>query len=243
MGTFTSTQEFLGGKANYDFPSLVENLLHKKLEIIHVSLIPKFWKNTKDIIYTINNCKLIASLILELVIKIEVLPLTLQLSCTCGSIWQDSLFSQKATRNEYLLLHKFFKEGYIVPESYNNSRRKTSESLEGYLNYKSQVKKKNKYFGGLVFEPVVGLHNQFTLLLDFKSLYPSIIQEYTLCFTTVPHWKGSLDDLQVDQIFELHPYENENAVLPEIISFLLTERIVAKNLLASSNNPLLKKKY
>lgn len=51
------------------------------------------------------------------------------------------------------------------------------------------------FAGGYVREPIAGIHDN-VLCLDFKSLYPSIMQAYNICYTTLvpPEKNDQIDD-------------------------------------------------
>ena len=95
----------------------------------------------------------------------------------------------RAERNEFILLHEFTKNDYICPDKIS-AKQKLAAAEENQEDENGDTvttgnKKKDKYKGGLVLEPLKGLYDKFILVMDFNSLYPSIIQEYNICFTTV----------------------------------------------------------
>ncbi|KAI7516938.1 hypothetical protein KC316_g20914, partial [Hortaea werneckii] len=91
-------------------------------------------------------------------------------------------------------------------------------------------KKKDKYKGGLVFEPEKGLYDKFILVMDFNSLYPSIIQEYNICFTTVERGEIGDDDEKVPDV----PGDTANkGILPRLIRGLVARRREVKKLMKS----------
>lgn len=93
----------------------------------------------------------------------------------------------RAERNEYILLHEFHRLKYICPDKTYGKKAVVKEEPqeEDEQGGKKPGKKRDKYKGGLVFEPKRGLWDKYILVMDFNSLYPSIIQEYNIDFTTV----------------------------------------------------------
>lgn len=109
----------------------------------------------------------------------------------CIASRNKTLNGGRAERNEYILLHEFHRLKYICPDKTwgKKTAPKIREDLgddeDGGGKGKGGKAKRDKYKGGLVFEPKRGLWDRYVLVMDFNSLYPSIIQEYNIDFTTV----------------------------------------------------------
>jgi len=70
--------------------------------------------------------------------------------------------------------------------------------------------------------------------MDFNSLYPSIIQEYNICFTTVSRKRPS-GETSDDYIPELPSSDAKPGVLPTEIRKLVESRRAVKALLNDPN--------
>ncbi|KAH9391151.1 DNA polymerase alpha catalytic subunit [Tyrophagus putrescentiae] len=215
-------------------------------------------------------------LTLGIMYELNCLPLVKQITNIAGNLLSRTLLGGRAERNEYLLLHAFHEKGYIVPDKVvrfgkdlkgggggaSKSAAPVSEAIEeaeaeddGEEGGSGGGKKKGKavakpsstsYVGGLVLEPKVGFYDKFILLMDFNSLYPSIIQEYNICFTTVKvnHLveQGDLEQSSPEAIAHLlDDHQNgdgKEGILPtEIRKLVESRREVKRALLDPSLSP------
>ncbi|EFN85393.1 DNA polymerase alpha catalytic subunit [Harpegnathos saltator] len=164
---------------SYDLLSLCSAVLktkeHECKEITPAET-PLYYNTADKITSLIHATLKEAKYIITMVMDLNVIPLALQITCLAGNILSRTLLGGRAERNEYLLLHAFHLKEYVTPDKKTEKKRDND----------GPRKKAAAYIGGLVLDPKKGFYDKLVLLMDFNSLYPSIIQEYNLCFTTVP---------------------------------------------------------
>ncbi|KAL6821968.1 hypothetical protein J3E69DRAFT_315724 [Trichoderma sp. SZMC 28015] len=164
--------------------------------------------------------------IAALAVSVQLLPLTKVLTNLAGNSWARTLTGTRAERNEYILLHEFHRNKYICPDKQTFKGRQKAEE-ENAEEEGGEGKKKDKYKGGLVFEPEKGLYDKFVLVMDFNSLYPSIIQEFNICFTTVDRTASAEDEDAVPEV----PVNQDQGILPRLIATLVSRRRQVKSLM------------
>lgn len=178
--------------------------------------------------------------------KLSIIPLTKQLTNIAGNLWHRSLQNARAERNEWLLLHEFTRKDYLCPDK-DFGKKKFFKDDEDEKDADDEEKpgkrKKAAYEGGLVLDPKPGLYDSIVLLLDFNSLYPSIIQEYNLCFTTVDRLSSqdlfgneipnvSIEDVEIPNVAN----REKVAILPSILRMLVDRRREVKKLMKNEKD-------
>ncbi|TCD69077.1 DNA-directed DNA polymerase alpha catalytic subunit pol1 [Steccherinum ochraceum] len=190
--------------------------------------------STPDRLLTfVRHCELDAHYQMALAAKVQLLPLTRQLTNLAGNSWNKTLNGGRAERNEYILLHEFHRLKYICPDKAWGKKAEAAVKADAHdedgEGAKTTTKgKKDKYKGGLVFEPKRGLWDKFILVMDFNSLYPSIIQEYNIDFTTVERVE---DEDGEEKIPEPPDSGIDQGVLPRLIATLVNRRRQVKSLM------------
>ena len=176
--TYISSKELLR-ETTYSLTNLAATQLKENRVEIEPQDVPLWFNSSKTIVQLCQHTLMDSQLVQKLMTKLQILPLTKQLTNISGNCWARTMKGNRAERTDYLLLHEFHRLKYICPDKQVYEAKGSG----------GPRREKAKYLGGLVLEPKKGLYDTFILLLDFNSLYPSIIQEYNLCHTTMD-WAG-----------------------------------------------------
>ncbi|KAK6035303.1 hypothetical protein COOONC_27191 [Cooperia oncophora] len=234
---------------SYDLSELVVQLLGDQRENIYANEVSAKFSSSQQLLNLIQWSWMDPWFSLRVIAQLNALPLAVQITNIVGGVASRTLMGGRAERNEFLLLHAFYKANYIAPNKYTSNFRKGKQEKEvgiedGAVNDEAdkddkEGKSKNKaqYSGGLVLEPKKGLYDTLILLLDFNSLYPSIIQEYNICFTTVPHVKDG------DELPEVPSSSLSEGILPCEIRGLVERRRQVKKLMKEESLEAKRKQY
>uniref|UniRef100_A0A674EP71 DNA polymerase n=1 Tax=Salmo trutta TaxID=8032 RepID=A0A674EP71_SALTR len=243
-----SAKELIRCKS-YHLTELAAQVLKTERATIPAENIKNLYSDSPHLLYLLELTWTDAKLILQIMCELNVLPLALQITNIAGNVLSRTLMGGRSERNEYLLLHAFHDKNYIVPDK--PSFKKTQQELgeeEGDSGKGKSRRKKAAYAGGLVLDPKVGFYDKFVLLLDFNSLYPSIIQEFNICFTTVQREAHSTrkktEEHDPDEIPEVPDADLEMGILPKEIRKLVERRKQVKQLMKAQDiNPDLYLQY
>lgn len=199
----------------------------------------RFSPSPDRMIHFVKHCEVDAVFNMALAAKVQILPLTRQLTNLAGNSWGRTLTGGRAERNEFILLHEFHRQKTICPDKLSKFDKKAAqleaaaENGEDEAPSKKKGGRKDKFKGGLVFEPKKGLWDKYILVMDFNSLYPSIIQEYNIDFTTVERPEDDGED--EEKIPEVPPPGSGQGVLPKLIATLVNRRKQVKGLMKDKN--------
>jgi DNA polymerase alpha subunit A len=265
--TYLVAKELLLRETSYGLVELCRSQLKCKIDDSpDINEIPLAFSESADSLFNLMNInETSAGLALSLMFKLAALPLFKQLTNLAGNLLSRSLTGARAERVEYLLLHRFYGEKYVLPDKlgYSEASSKASKAAPvksgkavheakseradavegeelggdgdddewdgGAAVGSGKGRRKPQYLGGLVLEPKRGLYDKFVLLLDFNSLYPSIIQEFNICFTTVTY-PGP------DTPYML-PMPQDQGKLPQVLAELVAKRKEVKKLMERETNP------
>ena len=211
--TYLLAKELLGSRTNYDLASLCEELLTPHSVLISDTpsasalsvcttpggRVPKIL--AQQLTSYLHSAACHSA---RLMCAMQAVPLTRELSTLSHFLWSRTLLGRRAERNDYLLSHHFLRAKFLLPQCPDES--------------------KGTFPGGLVLDPVVGLYDSFVLLLDFNSLYPSVIREFNVCPSTA---RGGSE-------LTAQSFSEEPGVLPGILKTLVERRRSVKTLLNST---------
>lgn len=206
----------------YDLNTVAKILLGDEKLAVEYSEMPALWNGAMPQLQRlIDYARKDAELSLRLVLEKQMLDKFFELAKISGSLLQDTMGGQ-TMRIEVMLLHELRKRGFVMPP------KPRAAVLSKRLAARQELK------GAVVLEPKRGLHTSYVLVLDFKSLYPSIMRSFNVSPDTL--LPGPQDGcVAAPNGTYFVSKERYEGILPSVLTTLTTLRAAAKTAMRSAH--------
>lgn len=164
-----------------------------------------------------------AELVMKLLIDLKLIDKYVAISTVSGTLLQDVVNLGQTKLIDNLIIREFQKCGRVI----NVRPTFDDEDDDGYL-------------GGGVLDPITGLHEQ-VIIMDYTSLYPSIMRAYNICPTMII--KDEQCDEYVETVNGVKFANNQPGIIPNILEHLFNERVKYKKLMKSATTQTDKDRY
>lgn len=168
-----------------------------------------------------------AELVMKLLLDLKLIDKYIAISTVSGTLLQDVVNLGQTKLIDNLIIREFKKHGRIM-----NMRPKIEDEDEDDDGV--------GYTGATVIDPETGLHEQI-IVMDFSSLYPSIMRAYNICPTMII--KDEQNDEYVETINGVKFANTVPGIVPKILENLFNERVKYKKLMKESTNQADKDRY
>ena len=180
--------------------------------------------------------------------KLQKLTNLIEMSKTVGIPVMEVLSRGQSHKVSTKILSYTAPNGYLLPTFEKD--KSTGYSIVPYYNHiknnvvQKQAGGKAQYAGAFVLDPVVGFHRQATAVLDFSSLYPSVMQAFNMCPSTLIRSREEATKMGV-QDTDIHEseagylfHQGQVGVLPQILTQVLAARKNAKRQMKNAQNDM-----
>ena len=171
-----------------------------------------------------------SELAIELLLNLKILDKYVALARITNSVVQETLDGGQTSMVEQVMLKEYGKHQRVMP---------TKPDGEAFDERDGEEELK----GGAVLDPVRGLHDN-VIILDYKSLYPTIMMAHNLCYTTIIQDKADLEkfgftenDIDITPTGGMFLKQNiVKGIVPSILEDLLNRRMETKKLMKQTQD-------
>jgi replicative DNA polymerase I (EC 2.7.7.7) len=201
----------------YTLRNVAKELLDREKLDVAPSEMEEYWNDSGEkLLKFIDYARRDSELAMELFLKLQLLDKHIAIAQVSGSLLQEVVDGGQTSMVDNLLLREYGKQDRVIPP-------KPSDELVAMRNRSSEGLK-----GGEVLEPKKGLLEN-VVILDYKSLYPTIMMAHNLCYTTVVEKdRPDSETIKPPSGGEFVPAEVSKGIMPSILESLLQRRVETK---------------